>query len=80
MFMFTGEKESGPSCNFKFSSTTEERKRCRTCLDEISGQDQKKKKDKLPKLKKRCQKCGNGLCPEHVEVQLCNDCATDIGN
>ena len=44
------------------------RKRCRTCLDRIEGEDQKKKKkDRLGKTVHRCMRCGEALCTTHFQ-------------
>ena len=40
------------------------------CLFHISGQNQKKKKDPMKKLKSRCLKCGKPLCENHSKL-LC---------
>ena len=79
--IFTGEGEednAGDANNFQYGSTSEQRKRCSTCLDEMSGKDQKKKKDKLSKMTKCCQKCGNGICNKHTAIQLRKICASNL--
>ena len=49
------------------------RKRCSTCLDEIEGKDQKKKKDKLRKTVHRCMRCGEALCTTQFQ-KICPSC------
>ena len=43
----------------------EGRERCRLCLMNIQGEDQKLKKDKLKKVTTKCQRCGEAVCNEH---------------
>ena len=43
----------------------EGRERCRFCLMNIQGEDQKLKKDKLKKVTTKCQRCGEAVCNEH---------------
>ena len=46
---------------FRFSKTMEGRKRCRSCLMNIQGEDQKMKKDELKKVTTQCQRCGEAV-------------------
>jgi len=64
----TGEGEEGDQ--LQDGPIKGQRKRCSTCIEEIAGKDQKKKKDKLPKMTNCCQKCGNGLCKKHIATQF----------
>ena len=55
-----------------FLKLGDKRQRCKSCLSEIVGPDQKKSKYKLPKNKTLCQKCGDGSCPGHL-VYYCKN-------
>ena len=55
-----------------FPKIGDKRQRCKSCLSEIVGPDQKKCKDKLPKNKTLCQKCGDACCPSHL-VYYCKN-------
>ena len=54
----------------------ETKQRCNVCLFHISGQNQKKKKDLMEKLRSRCQKCGKLMyddcsklaCEKHLQL------------
>lgn len=54
-------------------SSPGKRKRCRTCLDQIEGDDHKKKKDSLGKSVHRCMRCGESLCTAHFQ-KICPSC------
>ena len=69
--LFTGENNVSAQV---FDNQGEIRKRCRRCLAEISGKDQKVKKDKLPKNRNRCQKCKEPICPMKHTINICNEC------
>ena len=47
--------------------------KCRQCLEEIKGPGYVKKKDKIYKIKSRCQKCSVNLCRNHL-IHLCHAC------
>ena len=49
------------------------RKRCKTCLFEIQGEQCKKKKDALGKTTHRCEKCEEPLCTKHFQ-KVCPSC------
>ena len=55
-----------------FPKLGDKRQRCKSCLSEIVGPDQKKSKDKLPKNKTMCQKCGDACCPSPL-VYYCKN-------
>ena len=65
------EDENPDSINFEKNMET--RKRCYLCLEKISGANQKSSKNKLPKNKSCCQKCGKATCTEHV-YYICKCC------
>ena len=50
----------------------EQRRYCRQCLNDISGDEYNSKKRKLPRNKSQCQKCGESYCPSHL-LQICNN-------
>ena len=58
---------------FQYSKTMRGIKRCRFCLMNIKGEDQKLKKDKLKKVTTQCQRCGEAVCNEH-SIQTCLRC------
>ena len=49
------------------------KKRCRTCLDEVEGPDHKKKKASLGKTVHRCIQCGQSFCTGHFQ-KICPSC------
>ena len=55
---------------FQYSKTIKRTKRCRLCLMNIKGEDQKLKKNKLKKVTSQCQRCGEAFCNEHC-IQTC---------
>ena len=55
-----------------FLKLGDKRQRCKSCLSEIAGPDQRKSKDKLPKNKTLCHKCGDACCPRHL-VYYCKN-------
>ena len=47
--------------------------RCKSCLDEIKGENYKTLKDKIGKVKGFCSKCKNHCCSKHGML-FCKDC------
>jgi hypothetical protein len=57
--------EPHPADQLPFPSTSQVKKRCQTCTDDIRGDPEFRiKHNKLSKNKMQCQKCGNGMCKE----------------
>ena len=51
------------------------RKRCHACIQELVGEPgYKEEKNRLPKIKTTCSKCGQATCGQHL-VRICMDCA-----
>lgn len=50
----------------KFLSSSDDKLRCTLCLDQISGVDYKKNKNKMSKLNRRCQNCNSAICAKHT--------------
>ena len=71
---YTGEKKEDVKDNqMKYEKSSNTNRRCGTCLDEISGCEQKAKKDKLAKNKSQCQSCGQPVCKNHL-ISVCQKC------
>lgn len=62
-FILSKEVEPTPTNTDMLPRHGQTKKRC-----EISEPCQKKKKDKLQKLKSRCQKCGTTVCEQHSKL------------
>ena len=58
------KKNAEPQVNYP--GTSSDKKRCKICLVEVTGINQKENKDNIPKTKKRCQKCNIPMCPKHT--------------
>ena len=58
----------------RFPSSSENKQRCKMCLESISGEGNKTKKNKLPKLARRCQTCDSALCSDHT-FYTCKNCS-----
>ena len=58
----------------KYPMTIEKEKRCRMCKDECVGEDYKKAKDRVSKVKAYCGSCGEPVCPKH-RILLCQSCS-----
>ena len=58
---------------FNTQKQWKEEKRCRLCLMNIQGEDQKLKKEKFKKVTTQCQKCAEAVCNEH-SIQTCLCC------
>lgn len=67
------KQEREESNSFDYDYLSDQRKRCRMCMNEASGIDQKSKKDKLPKMRSTCQKCGETVCRDHT-ISFCKSC------
>lgn len=52
---------------------TEQKGRCRMCVDGLKGPDHKKYKNQLSRIRSICQMCQEFLCKEH-SVILCKNC------
>ena len=75
---FTGQSGSEGTSDTELHATKLERPmRCKICLENIQGKNQKSKKNMLKKIKSACQQCGNPLCKEHVS-QVCYSCLKKI--
>ena len=61
----------------KFSAHSDAGKRCASCLDEITGEEHKKKKAKLSKINRRCQNCDSAICNKHTYFG-CGNCADNF--
>ena len=70
---FTGAKEIEHEQQLPHAKQLEKRARCRKCLSECQGQDQKANKDKLKKTTTACQTCGKGYCSKHL-IYTCTNC------
>ena len=73
--LFTGKVEEANVADHLYSQTVDVKTRCKICVSETHGADQKYKKDKLKKIKTACQKCGNATCNQHM-MHICNTCNT----
>ena len=50
-------------------------RRCRFCINECKGKNQKQNKNRLGKSGIQCQKCGEACCEKH-SIVICKDCYT----
>jgi len=57
-----------------FPLRSNDRKRCRKCLEETRGPGAKNAKNKLGKTRFQCQNCGNATCERH-SFRRCCDCS-----
>ena len=65
----------GPAASMtKHPMTIEKEKCCQLCKDECVGEDYKKAKDCVSKVKTCCGSRGNPVCPKH-KVLLCQSCS-----
>ena len=64
---------NGIKINHSYSNKTEKKSRCHMCIDECNGEEHKKKKHMLCRVKSCCMSCGKNTCSNHL-VQECNDC------
>ena len=62
---------------FVHPRTSQERKRCYTCLGEVQGSGHKTKKNKLAKQQTQCQMCENKICYDHG-VLVCKKCSSTL--
>lgn len=67
------EKAAGSSTENLLPLRSESHKRCGQCLQSIQGLDQKRKKNRLSKVKQQCQCCGTPLCKKHA-FMVCTKC------
>ena len=51
-----------------YSRYNDTRQRCKICLGGITGKDHQKNRDKLNKMKSRCQMCGETVCDAHSKL------------
>ena len=51
----------------------QEAKKCKVCLANTQGNEQKVKKDKMHNIKSACEKCGIQHCRNHL-TQMCESC------
>ena len=50
-------------------------KRCRDCINNISGSGQKKRKDSLGKVSSTYDNCKDYICKNHLKVlKMCGSC------
>ena len=56
-----------------YPSKSENKSRCHMCINECNGEEHKKKKQMLCRVKSCCMSCGKNTCSSHL-VQECNDC------
>ena len=56
------QQDASSSNNTQYPQKSENRKRCRACVLEISGPGQKKRKNDMTKTKNQCQICGKPAC------------------
>ena len=64
------QQDASSSNNTQYPQKSENRKRCRACVLEISGPGQKKPHDKN---KNQCQICGTPACCQH-SIQMYVEC------
>ena len=67
------QQDASSSNNTQYLQKSENRKRCRACVLEISGPGQKKRKNDMIKTKNQCQICGKPACCQH-SIQICVEC------
>lgn len=77
--LVTGKSEACPrrSLNDMLPSSSDTPRRCRLCINDSHGKEQKVAKDKLKKVKSTCQNCGENACRVHL-MQLCQGCISSI--
>ena len=69
-----GGAGNAPISMTRHPMTIDSQKRCQMCIDDSHGQDHKKQKDHLSKVKACCGSCGNPVCPKH-KINLCQKCS-----
>ena len=74
---FAGEQFVEMSENIEHSKFRETPTRCRQCIINCYGEDQKINKNKIKKIKTACQSCSDAFCNEHL-VFICQKCYTKI--
>ena len=74
---FAGEQFVEMSENIEHSKFRETPTRCRQCIINCHGEDQKINKNKIKKIKTACQSCSDAFCNEHL-VFICQKCYTKI--
>ena len=55
----------------------QEAKKCKVCLANTQGSEQKVKKDKMHDIKSACEKCGIQHCRNHL-IQMCQSCTRKV--
>lgn len=64
-----GNRELMPAVEHgNFERNGETRQRCRICIANVLGVGHKQGKDKLTKIKSRCQECGEPVCEKHSKL------------
>ena len=72
---FAGAQFVEMSENIEHSKFCETSTRCRQCIINCHGEDQKINKNKRKKIKTPCQSCSDAFCNEHL-VFICQKCYT----
>ena len=66
-----------PAELFPHPKALQNKARCHLCVREVQGEDYRRLRDALTRLKVQCQECAKATCPEH-SVVVCLPCAANL--